>query len=289
MIEKTSITTLVENTVNIGGLRGEHGLSFLIRTPTAKILFDTGQSGLVLSNAERMGLDLKDLDAVVLSHGHYDHTGGLVEILNVAASARVFAHPAAVEPKFSQNADGSSRFIGMNQEAAAAIRSRERTAASGQPTVTWSKGPQEIAGGVWATGEVPRQTEYEDTGGRFFLDSACNHPDPLLDDQSLFFETAEGIVVVLGCCHAGLINTLKHVAQLCGGKPIRAVVGGMHLISAGPDRMHGTIEALRQYDGQRLYPAHCTGFSAVTQLATAFPDRCSPCPVGTRIDFQPAD
>ncbi|HYG36363.1 MAG TPA: MBL fold metallo-hydrolase [Clostridia bacterium] len=290
MSDAITITTLVENTVNIGGLRGEHGLAFLIRCRGQKLLFDTGQSDLLLYNAERMGLALGDVQGVVLSHGHYDHTGGLDAVCKVAPRAQIFLHPTAIEPKFTKNADGTSRAIGMKADSAAVIRQAEHP---GYPSpsahaVVWTENPQEVMDGIWVTGEIPRRTCFEDTGGHFYQDAECTRPDPLLDDQAVFFETPQGVVVVLGCGHAGVVNTLEYVTELTKGKPIRAVLGGMHLLAAGADRMDRTLEAFRRWDIKKLSPAHCTGISAVARLWAAFPERCSACPVGTNIAFEKA-
>jgi len=313
MRERITITTLVENTVNIGGLRSEHGLAFLLRTGGQKLMFDTGQSDLLLHNARQMGLILEDLDGIVLSHGHYDHTGGLEAICKIAPRARIFLHPAAVRPKFTQNADGTTRSIGMKEETSsdvigkAAVHERanrevtgdsalvrssgdSETSSSGgggdaQPVV-WTTRPQEVMDGIWVTGEIPRRTSFEDTGGRFYQDATCTRPDPLLDDQALYFETPQGVVVVLGCGHAGVVNTLEQVFELTRGKPIHAVLGGMHLMAASSDRIDRTLEDFRRWSIKKFFPAHCTGMFAAARLWAAFPERCSPCPVGTRMEFE---
>jgi 7,8-dihydropterin-6-yl-methyl-4-(beta-D-ribofuranosyl)aminobenzene 5'-phosphate synthase len=276
--DRILVTTLVENSVNIAGLCAEHGLAFLIRAGDSKVLFDTGQSGLLLANAEQMGFRLAEIQAVALSHGHYDHTGGLDAVLRLAPAARVFAHPAAIASKFTANADGSVRQVGMDPRVVGLLKAREHL-------VTWSSAPLEIAGGIYLTGEIPRRNTYEDTGGRFYLDSAAVTPDPLFDDQALFFDTSDGVVVVLGCAHSGVVNTLEYVRELTGERQIFAVIGGMHLLAAGPERMEKTIETLHRFDVQKLVPGHCTGISAVARLWAEFPSRCALCPVGTTIQF----
>jgi len=278
MSEHIVITTLVENTVNIGGLCGEHGLAFLVRAGGRKLLFDTGQSGMLVPNATKMGLSLEDLEVVVLSHGHYDHTGGLEAVLATTPQARVFLHPKAVDPKFTQNADGTSRAIGMPPRSTKALSKMDSR-------VVWTSGPTEVLPGLFLTGEIPRRTTFEDTGGRFFLDAACARPDPLLDDQALFFETSRGVVVLLGCAHAGVVNTLEHVTDLTHGKPLWAVMGGMHLLKASAERLDRTIEALRRWNIGKFVPAHCTGMDAAAKLWGTFPKKCSLCPVGTSMEF----
>ena len=279
MSESLILTVLVENTVNIGGLRAEHGLAFLLRTGNRKLLFDTGQSDLLIHNARNMGLSLSDLDAVILSHGHYDHTSGLEAVGQISPQARLFLHPAALAPKFAADTDGSSRLIGMPDRAVEMLR-------KAGPRVVWTDKPTEVMEGVWVTGEIPRRTDFEDTGGRFFLDAARTHPDPLVDDQALYFDTDAGLVVVLGCAHSGVVNTLEYIREVTHGRLISTVVGGMHLLSASPKRMGKTIDAFRHWKIKKLVPAHCTGIPATARLWAAFPGRCAICPVGTSLLFQ---
>lgn len=127
---------------------------------------------------------------------------------------------------------------------------------------------------------------FEDIGGPFFLDRDCGKPDPMSDDQSLFFETNEGTVVLLGCAHSGVINTLRHVRTLTEDRPIHAVLGGMHLVRASSERLSRTIEAFRRLGVERLGPAHCTGAAAIVALWNAFPGQVLPCHVGSRFEFE---
>lgn len=272
------VTVLVENTVHGRALQAEHGLSFLIRTQRHCILFDTGQTDLIVKNAPALDVPLSEVDVVALSHGHYDHTGGLRAVREMAPRSRIYLHPAALAPKFAGNRDGSSRYVGMNEASREAVR-------NAKPSVVWTTKPTSIAEGVFVTGEIPRRNLFEDTGGRFFLDEGCKAPDPLMDDQALFFDTPEGIVVLLGCAHAGVVNTVEYIRKMTCNRPIHTVLGGFHLLEASPERMSKTVKAIRNWNLQRIAPAHCTGMAAVVALWSAFPDRCSPCPVGTSIGF----
>ncbi len=272
------ITTLVENTVNGRELQAEHGLAFLIHTRRHCLLFDTGQSALLVRNAHRLGLDLGAVEAVVLSHGHYDHTGGLPAVRAAAPTARLFLHPAAVAPKFAGNLDGTTRAVGLNAAAA-------QTVSQAGDSVVWTAKPTEVLDGVFVTGAIPRLTPFEDTGGRFFLDEAGTRADPLVDDQALFFDTREGLVVLLGCAHAGVVNTLDAIDRFTGGRPIHALLGGMHLLQAGPERLEKTVVAIRGRNPALLAPAHCTGLAAVARLWTEFPGQCGSCAVGTSRRF----
>lgn len=277
------ITTLVENTASGRGVRGEHGLAFWIEAGPHHVLFDTGQTAdVLLHNADRLKIYLAAADTVVLSHGHYDHTGGLDEVLRQTSRPRLLLHPAALSRRFIRRLDGSVPDIGIPAGLTEADL-RQRT------ELVWTAQPTDAVAGLKVTGEVPRNTDYEDTGGAFYLNSACTWPDPITDDQAVFFDTSEGTVVLLGCAHAGVINTLHYVQRLTDGQPIRAVIGGMHLAHASPERMDRTVQALRQLDVGLIAPTHCTGARSAARLWAELPDRWQPCPVGTRFEFQRAD
>jgi 7,8-dihydropterin-6-yl-methyl-4-(beta-D-ribofuranosyl)aminobenzene 5'-phosphate synthase len=272
------LTVLVENSVHTRTLRAEHGLAILIESHGRRVLFDTGQTDLVLANAARLGHSLENLDAIVLSHGHDDHTGGLAAVCRQSPQARVFLHPAATAPKFSGNAAGPPRAIGLP------VAGQQALATAGE-NVLFTPTHREVIEGVFVTGEIPRRTDYEDVGGRFFLDAAGQQPDPLWDDQALYFPTAEGLVVVLGCAHAGVVNTLLQIEALTGAERIHAVIGGLHLLNATPARLAATVEALRRRQVVLLVPAHCTGAAATARLWTEFPGNCRAVGAGTTLLF----
>jgi len=153
-------------------------------------------------------------------------------------------------------------------------------------TLTLVERPTERSGGLCLTGEIPRRTEYETTGGSFFSDEGGQRTDPLPDDLAIFFDSTAGTVVLVGCAHAGVVNTLQYVRELTEGRPIHAVVGGMHLAAASRDRMERTIAGLRELAVERIGPCHCTGAAATAELWNAFPGKCFPCGVGTRMEFE---
>jgi 7,8-dihydropterin-6-yl-methyl-4-(beta-D-ribofuranosyl)aminobenzene 5'-phosphate synthase len=277
MSESVSITMVLENAVYQRGLRAEHGLSFHIQLGQRQVLFDTGQSDLLLHNARLLGVDLRSLDAIVLSHGHYDHSGGLKAAWSLSPSCGLYLHPAATAAKYSVSANGEARNIGMTYEAGEVISTSAGT--------VWTRGLTEVVPGLFATGEIPRETGFEDVGGRFFLDTACQQPDPLVDDQALFFDSRDGLVVLLGCAHAGVVNTLLHIERLTGAKRFHAVLGGMHLLTASPERIQKTIEVLEGCNIHLLVPMHCTGWAATVTLRNHFGDRCARGGVGTRYVF----
>jgi len=274
------MTVLVDNSVSAQGLLAEHGLAFWIEAHGRRILFDTGQGMVLRHNASELGIDLRQTDAVVLSHGHYDHTGGLLPSLPDFSDATVYLHPEALCDRFSKSPNGSVRPVRSPIESLDWLRSRVGQVV---PTPT---GPVAIGEGIWLTGEIPRQTSFEDTGGDFYLDQACTQVDGVMDDQAMFLETTKGLVVVLGCAHAGVVNTLEHIRDLTGRTDIHAVLGGMHLLHADVGRLRQTIRRLCDLDVQRIGLAHCTGFSAMAQLHYELPNRCFHCVVGTRMAFE---
>ncbi len=276
---KIRVTVVVENTAQGPKLLAEHGLAYWIEYGEHRLLLDSGQSSVLASNAFKLGIALHDSEAIVLSHGHFDHTGGVADVLNAPRRISVYAHPAAFAPKFIRNRNGSAREIGMPCAAEKAI---QHFAGRFVPTNTATK----LFDGFYATGPVPRMTEFEDTGGSFFLDAACTKPDFLIDDQSVFFETKQGIVALLGCAHSGVVNTLRYIDKLSGGIPIHAVIGGMHLVNASPGRITATIDEFKRLKVQSLAPCHCTGMAATVALWNAFPDKCIPCYVGTVFHFE---
>ena len=275
-MNSVKITVLIENTAGKLGVLAEHGLAFLVETGDETILFDTGQGFVLKHNLERLGRSLADVNTVVLSHGHYDHTGGLTSAISTMNSPTIYAHPAVIAPKFARNADGGGRFIGMSELNKDAL-THSNWIHTAEPT--------KLPGGLRLTGTVPRQTDFEDVGGPFYRDPACKMPDPIEDDQSAFIETDHGTVVILGCAHAGIINTLMYIQQLTGNRPIHTVIGGTHLVNASEERMTQTVDALRDLDIKALFPCHCTGFHAAARLANEFPGRIHPSPAGTIISI----
>lgn len=273
-----SITVLVEDSVTRRALKAEHGLALWLSVGSERILFDAGQSALLTDNAKELGIDLGAVGTILISHGHYDHCGGMADaLLKASGDVTVHMHPKAIEPKY-RLASAGVRDIGMPSSCRAALLRREvclRTSAS----------PAEIAPGVFMTGEIPRAHPEEQTDEGFRADAAGQRPDLLQDDQALFLETPSGTIVLLGCAHAGVINTLEHIRRLTDGRPFHTVFGGMHLGSASDARIAWTVESLRQFSIARLYPAHCTGARATAALWTAFPERCFPGCVGTMIDM----
>jgi 7,8-dihydropterin-6-yl-methyl-4-(beta-D-ribofuranosyl)aminobenzene 5'-phosphate synthase len=264
----TKITILVDNQVG-AGLVAEHGFSLWIETADRRILFDTGQGSALEKNADALGIDLAETDILVLSHGHYDHTGGVPLGLRQAAKTALYCHPGAVHPRYSVR-NGMARSLQMPHQAMRAIDKLP------WEQVHWVQHPLWLTDTIGLTGPIPRETAFEDTGGPFFLDTKGLRPDPMDDDMALWIRTDKGLIVCVGCAHAGLVNTLDHVQCLNKGMRIRAVIGGFHLLAAGEARIARTIAALKALEADRIVPCHCTGEHAVAELNDAFSESCYP-------------
>ena len=268
---------LIDDIPGYPGLLNEHGLSFWIEADDHRILFDTGQTEALLHNARTLGIDLATADAVILSHGHYDHTGGLSAFMEQNPSAPVYCHIGATVPHYSLRDDGLTYEIGMPRTSAATL-----TGSGGLRPV---ERPLEIVPDINLTGPVPRTTPYEDTGGGFFLDPEARHADPIEDDLSLWIQTERGILLVCGCCHAGIVNTLQYLATLRSLAPVRTIIGGMHLLNASQERLDATLHALSAASPELIVPCHCTGEGANEALISRFSTRVKPGKTGLRIDL----
>ncbi|MCL4538514.1 MAG: MBL fold metallo-hydrolase [Bacteroidetes bacterium] len=275
---RATVTVLVDNVAGGGPMLGEWGAAFLINTDKHQILLDTGGGLTLIGNARSLGVDLTRTEAIVISHGHGDHTGGLSAVLDDSGPVDLFVHPNVFETRYFKGESGAEAysFPFTRQETIQRVLNLVETE---KPTV--------ICEGVMVTGQIPRSNEYEDTGlrGVAYLDSGLTIDDPVLDDQAVFFRAPEGIVIILGCGHAGLVNTMDYVSKLTGEKRIYAVIGGTHLVSASPSRMQKTVEALRKYDVKKIMLSHCTGLRAYARLANTFPEKCSWPASGTVIEF----
>jgi 7,8-dihydropterin-6-yl-methyl-4-(beta-D-ribofuranosyl)aminobenzene 5'-phosphate synthase len=258
------LTIVVDNRAE-EGLSCEHGFSAWIEVAGRRILFDTGQGAALAGNVDRLGVDLCVADTLVLSHGHYDHTGGLPLVIARAPTVEIYAHPAATGPRYSIR-DGTAKPIAMP----AAARTALETHAVG---VHWTTCALRLTGSVGITGTIPRLTDYEDTGGPFFVDAGGAQPDPIADDLALWMRTDRGLVVVVGCGHAGLVNTLRYALKLSGEPRLHAVLGGFHLNEASERRLARTMDELQELGPDLIVPCHCTGDAAVERLSKTFGKR----------------
>lgn len=261
--EAYRITVLVENTVRRPGLLAEHGLALWIETPRGTVLFDTGQGWALHHNADKLGIRLDSASAIVLSHGHYDHGGALSRLLCENQGARVFLHPDAGRVRYAHHAGQTPRANGLS---AATLRVLDENS----HRICWCDQPQEVIPGVHVTGAIPRRAHDEKINRTLFQDHAAQMPDDVPDDLAAWLMTRQGVVVLLGCAHAGVVNTLEHVARECGVQRFLGVLGGMHLEDAGMPSLHAVIGTLQQYQVETIAPNHCTGSLAIQALTRVF-------------------
>lgn len=275
------ITTLSENAVAIPDVLAEWGFSALIEVEGMSLLLDTGASNTVIHNAGMLGIDLKKVDRIILSHGHYDHTGGLQNVLRaMRKKIEIVAHPDIWAEKYSRQNDGVYRYVG--------IPFQRQVLESLGASFTLAKEPVRFTDTVMTTGEVPEITEYEQIEpNRFWIkDEGEMKPDPLADDLALIINTKPGLIVVLGCGHRGLINTLRQAQKLTRRQEIRLALGGCHLIGSSEERIWMTISALKEMDVQSIGVSHCTGLPAAAIMARELGDRFFFNNAGTRRNLE---
>jgi len=268
-----SITTLVENTAGGANVLGEWGLSMLVETDDCIFLSDTGTSGATAHNARSLDVSLRDVETVVFSHGHFDHTGGLLDILPlIHKPIDVIGHPDIWSLKYAYHpgAKVCDYNAGVDYEYIGIPYKREQAEKWGARFVLGTE-PVWLSDTVVTSGEVPMRTEYEtiDPMLKVLVDGEYQ-PDPLADDQSVFIKSQKGLVAVLGCAHRGVINHLLRGQELTGLEHVYAVIGGTHLGPASRDRIDKTIRELRRMGVQLVAASHCTGLRAAAVLEQEF-------------------
>ncbi|MFC1937068.1 MBL fold metallo-hydrolase [Chloroflexota bacterium] len=276
---KLHLTTLSENTAGAGHLLGEWGLSILVETDETNILFDAGQGASASHNADILGVDLSKVDRIVLSHGHYDHSGGLRHVLRkIKKEVEIIAHPDIWQAKYSRR-EQNYRYIGIPFQR----QELENLGARFRLTTE----PIKITDSVMTTGEIPMETAFEGIPpDRFYIQSDGRwQPDSLLDDLALIINTSQGLLVILGCAHRGMINTLQHARKLTGAQKIHMVVGGCHLVDAPRERIQATIASLKELAVEKTGVSHCTSLLAAATMAHELGERFFFNTAGTSIDL----
>ncbi len=267
-----TVTILVENTTPPGtGLIPEDGFSAYIEADGTRILFDTGQSGIFLENAKKLGINLKP-DYIVLSHGHRDHTGGLPSLADspLPKLPVCIGHPHLFYRKFKK---GSEFGIPLDEETL-----------SRMCTIRLSEGPVWLSENLLYLGEIPRHHSHElPEKGRFVLIDGKEVPDLLPDDTALVYRSPGGLVIISGCAHSGICNIIDYAIRITRTEDIAAVIGGIHLYTADNERINTTGEFFREKRVKALYLCHCTGSTAISIFSRSLPVK--PCGCGSRISI----
>ena len=274
------LTVIVEDSTSMENpnLLAKHGLSLLVEvemedSKQLTLMMDTGPSAdITLSNMRSMTINPREIDLIILSHGHYDHTGGLLGVLReVGRQTPVIVHPRAFNPKLKLKP--SIKFIGSPYRLSGVER------AGG--VVLCARNSVALAEGISTSGEIERGTTFEGVKGFWTVDNGLFMKDDMVDDQALLIRIQDkGLGVITGCAHAGIINTIRHAQKVMDIDKVYAVVGGLHLAQANSERVETTIRELTSLNPTMICPCHCTGFKATKQLAEAFGDRCIPLRTG---------
>jgi 7,8-dihydropterin-6-yl-methyl-4-(beta-D-ribofuranosyl)aminobenzene 5'-phosphate synthase len=261
------VAVLVDNTVGIPPFRAEHGLSVWLEVDGRSFLWDCGQSDVAVFNANVLGIDLRKIEGIGLSHGHLDHAGGLQSTLQATGPKPIYAHPVAWDPRYMV-AGTFKMFVG--------IPLRKEACETMCAGIHMSREPVEVLPSVWLTGEVPRVTDFEGPEPALFIERDGELiPDPFEDDQALVIKKPDGCVVLTGCAHSGLVNIMKHVAAEYG--PVKAIVGGTHLGMGAPEsKIAATMEFLDGALPEKIVINHCTGSVVVSRMLDRYKERFVP-------------
>ena len=266
-------TVLTENTVNKRGLLSEHGLSVLVEVNGKRILFDTGQTDVFLQNASQLNVSLDELDAVVLSHGHYDHCGGL-QFLKDQEIPVVYMGKGAAFKKLSRENDGGFREIGIpwSTDFIRAVNVKE------------TDGLHEIFPDVFLLSGIPKLADFEGVSPVFYqMKDELASADLMQDEQLLIMRENGKIHVLAGCCHMGFISCLRYIRKYFPKEDFGTVLAGMHLRNVTCERLNATIEAVKELNPECLIPVHCTGTIAIAQMKLTLGDKCRLAEAGSRI------
>jgi 7,8-dihydropterin-6-yl-methyl-4-(beta-D-ribofuranosyl)aminobenzene 5'-phosphate synthase len=263
-------------------LLAEHGLSIHLRLGSERheVLLDAGHTKVaVLHNLPLLEVEPKGVDEVVISHGHRDHTGSVVEFLQKrGGKTPVVVHPDAFLERWKVLPDGVRQ--GPWQESAEAWQ-------QAGADIVYVEGPRQLANGCLATGAIPRRTGFERVSDQlFYSDGGKLVPDLMRDDQAIVVNVrGKGLVVITGCAHSGIVNTVLYAQEVSGVETVHAVMGGFHLCDASEETMQRSIQALKEVAPRLVMPAHCSGFEARRRFAAEMAEEFAPSAVGTTLKF----
>ena len=273
---KGKATVLCENYVfsNAGAI-AEHGWSVYIESDQGNFLFDTGQGKGIINNARHFKKDLSTIQGIMISHHHYDHTGGLLDVLEQTGKVNVYSHPELFKNSYVVD-EGKEKNIG--------IPFRREILESKGAQFKFNTSFREIIPNLMLSGEIPRLTEFEKGSKKLLLKTGEDYSQDLIfDDQTLIVNTEKGLIIILGCSHSGMINIINHIIDKTGKNHIRTIIGGTHLGPASEETKEKTIQALKKFDIEKIGVSHCTGLETSMRLFQEFGDRFFFCNVGTEI------
>ncbi len=278
----TQIRILCENRAGLPlHIMGEHGFSALIRHRATTLLLDTGQGLALANNAKALGIDLAELDHLVISHGHYDHTGGLGQMPPQKTRATFHAHPGIFTPKYLRPTQGKDPiFIGTSMTAEGVERHLNLE-------MHLTTQLCEISPGIWFSGQIPRVTDFEALDPDLILKTHTGfETDPLLDDTALLLETDSGPVIVAGCAHSGIVNIMEHFSKELNLDRFHSVLGGTHLaFNSSENQLEKTMDAFDRFHLRKIAVSHCTGNVAAARLHARFGKRFAFADAGWHIAF----
>jgi 7,8-dihydropterin-6-yl-methyl-4-(beta-D-ribofuranosyl)aminobenzene 5'-phosphate synthase len=281
-VDKLKLTVLVEDSIDLKNpmLMAKHGLSFFLESRTmnigSNIIMDVGPApDIALRNARMLGIEIKSIDSIFITHGHYDHGGALLDFLKyIERKIPIIAHPDIMDQKIAFKPKLTP--IGINY----------KKSDLQQNPLLFSTKPFEISRGVITSGEIKRRTDFEDIKGLWKIKDDLFTKDQFIDEQSLIVNIRNrGLAILIGCGHPGVINIIGHAQEVTGIKKIYAIIGGMHLMNADLKKIMRITNELSKIDFNLLFPCHCTGSKAINHFINSFEDRCRPIHTGSIVEF----